>query len=61
MFWSAGISTPSTWLFAAWAAVLWLVGPLLFLRGFVPRFHYAFDQYFLAPHWFGLTNMADFP
>jgi hypothetical protein len=46
----------------AWAAVtLWVAGPLLLIHGFVPRYHWVFDQLFLAPHWFGLTNMADLP
>lgn len=46
----------------AWAsAVLWVAGPLLLLRGFVPWYHPVFEQLFLAPHWFGFTNMADLP
>ncbi|HZT15380.1 MAG TPA: hypothetical protein VFA19_05485 [Gaiellaceae bacterium] len=46
----------------AWAAAaLWVAGPLLLLHGFVPHYHWVFDQLFLAPHWFGFTNMADLP
>lgn len=46
----------------AWvAALLWIVGPLLLLHGFVERYHWVFDQLFLVPHWFGFTNMADLP
>jgi hypothetical protein len=46
----------------AWcAALLWVTWPLLALRGFVGSYHWVFDQLFLAPHWFGLTNMADLP
>ena len=46
----------------AWcAAALWVVGPLLLLAGFVEKYHWVFDQLFLVPHWFGLTNMADLP
>lgn len=48
-------------LFAWWSTLLYIVGPLLLLRGFVPSYHAAFDQYFLAPHWYGLTNMGDLP
>lgn len=46
----------------AWAAAaLWVAGPLLLLHGFVPKYHWIFDQLFLAPHWYGFTNMADLP
>lgn len=46
----------------AWAAAaLWVAGPLLLLHGFVPKYHWVFDQLFLAPHWFGFANMADLP
>jgi hypothetical protein len=46
----------------AWiAAATWVAGPLLLLHGFVPTYHWVFDQLFLAPHWFGFTNMADLP
>lgn len=46
----------------AWAAAaLWVAGPLLLLHGFVPKYHWVFDQLFLAPHWYGFTNMADLP
>ena len=46
----------------AWAAAaLWVAGPLLLLHGFVPNYHWVFDQLFLAPHWFGFANMADLP
>ena len=47
--------------YAWFAAALWVAGPLLLLHGFVDRYHSTFDQLFLAPHWFGLTNMADLP
>lgn len=46
----------------AWcAAALWVAGPLLMLHGFTKPYHVVFDQYFLVPHWFGFTNMADLP
>jgi hypothetical protein len=48
-------------LFAWWAAVLWVVGPLLMLAGFTASYRADFKNLFLAPHWFGLTNMADMP
>jgi hypothetical protein len=48
-------------LFAWWAAVLWVVGPLLMFIGFGPRYATQFKNLFLAPHWYGLTNMADLP
>jgi hypothetical protein len=48
-------------LFAWWASLLWVLGPLLTLRGFRADYHVAFEQYFLVPHWFGMTNMADLP
>jgi len=47
--------------YAWFAAALWVAGPLLLLHGFVPKYHWVFDQLFLAPHWFGFTNMADLP
>jgi hypothetical protein len=46
----------------AWAcAALWVAAPLLLLRGFVPSYHWVFDQLFLVPHWFGFAAMADLP
>jgi hypothetical protein len=46
----------------AWcAALLWVTWPLLMLLGFVASYHWVFDQLFLAPHWYGLTPMADLP
>jgi hypothetical protein len=46
----------------AWvAAALWVAGPLLLLHGFVPKYHWVFDQLFLVPHWFGFTDMGDLP
>ena len=46
----------------AWAcALLWIAGPWLLIHGFVHRYRPAFEQYFLVPHWFGFTNMADLP
>jgi hypothetical protein len=47
--------------YAWFAAVLWVAGPLLLLHGFVHHYRPEFEQYFMAPQWFGLTNMADFP
>jgi hypothetical protein len=49
-------------LFAWWATVAWIAAPLLLLWG-MRRHDYrvAFEQYFLAPHVYGLTNMADLP
>jgi hypothetical protein len=48
-------------IFAWWSLILWIAGPFLLLWGF--RLDYAgeFRDFFLAPHWFGLTNMADMP
>lgn len=48
-------------LFAWWAAVLWVLGPLLMLAGFTTSNRGDFKTLFLAPHWYGLTNMADMP
>ena len=48
-------------LFAWWATFLWIVGPLLMLLGFTSAYRGEFRDLFLAPHWFGLTNMADMP
>jgi hypothetical protein len=49
-------------LFAAWASLLWVLAPVLLVFGFRQhRFRESFENYFLAPHWYGLTNMADFP
>jgi hypothetical protein len=46
----------------AWAAAAaWVLAPLVLLLGFVNKYHWIFDQLFLAPHWYGLTNMADLP
>jgi hypothetical protein len=46
----------------AWAAaLLWVVGPVLAIASFSARYRPSFEQYFLAPHWAGLTNMSDFP
>ena len=47
--------------YAACAATLWAVGPLLMLAGLTHSYRPAFEQNFLAPHWAGLTNMADLP
>ena len=47
--------------YAWFAALLWVVAPLLMLLGFVKSYHAVFENFFLAPHWYGLTNMADFP
>jgi hypothetical protein len=48
-------------LFAWWAAVLWVAGPPLLLAGFSASYRGEFENLFLAPHWFGLTDMADLP
>jgi len=49
-------------LFAAWASLLWVLTPVLLVWGFRRHdYREEFQQYFLAPHWYGLTNMADFP
>ena len=46
----------------AWLAVaLWIAGPLLLLWGFHNDYAPEFRDLFLAPHWYGLTNMADMP
>jgi hypothetical protein len=46
----------------AWAvAVLWVIAPLLASRAFVPRYRPRFEENILAPHWAGLTDMADLP
>lgn len=46
----------------AWLALgLWIVSPLLLLWGFSPTYAPQFRDLFLAPHWYGLTNMADLP
>ncbi len=46
----------------AWLALaLWIVGPLLLLWGFDADYAPEFRDLFLAPHWYGLTNMADMP
>lgn len=46
----------------AWATTaLWCVSPFLLTRAFAPSFRPRLEQWFLAPHWAGLTDMADFP
>lgn len=46
----------------AWAAAaLWVLAPPLMLLGFHRSYHAPFEQYFLVPHWYGLTNMGDLP
>jgi hypothetical protein len=46
----------------AWLALgLWMAAPLLMLWGFGPRYAPQFRDLFLAPHWYGLTNMGDMP
>ena len=46
----------------AWAAAaLWVAGPFLAIASFSARYRPSFEQYFLAPHWAGLTDLADFP
>ena len=46
--------------FAWWTTAVWVVGPLLFVWGLRPDYRGQFEAYFLVPHWFGFTNMADF-
>lgn len=49
-------------LFAVWASALWVAAPVLLVLGFQRHdYREAFAQEVIAPHWFGLTNMADFP
>jgi hypothetical protein len=48
-------------LFAWWTTLLWIVAPLLFMWGLQPDYRAAFKSNFLVPHWYGLTNMGDFP
>ncbi len=46
----------------AWAAAaVWVAAPLLAIAAFAPRYRPGFEQYFLAPHWAGLTDMSDYP
>jgi hypothetical protein len=47
--------------YAAAAAAIWAFGPLLMLLALKDRYRPSFEQNFLAPHWAGLTNMADLP
>jgi hypothetical protein len=48
-------------LFAWWTTLLWIVAPLLFMLGLTPDYRAEFKSNFLVPHWYGLTNMGDFP
>ena len=48
-------------LYAAGATALWVAGPLLLLWGMPHDYRVRFEQNFLAPHVYGLTNMADLP
>jgi hypothetical protein len=46
----------------AWGATaLWIAGPLLLMLGMRHDYRVEFEQNFLAPHVYGLTNMADLP
>jgi len=46
----------------AWAtATVWVVGPMLAIWAFAPSYRPQFEQNVLAPHWAGLTDMADLP
>src|SRR5262245_49713823 len=46
----------------AWSvASLWVLAPLLAVWAFSPRYETRFKEHVLAPHWAGLTDMADFP
>ncbi len=47
--------------YAAVAAAIWAFGPLLMMLAVADRYRPSFEQFFLAPHWAGLTNMADLP
>lgn len=47
--------------FAWWTLALWLVAPVLLLAGFDATYAPQFRDLFLAPHWYGLTDMADLP
>jgi hypothetical protein len=46
----------------AWCvATFWVLAPLLAIWAFAPRYQTRFEEHVLAPHWAGLTDMADFP
>ena len=46
----------------AWCVgTLWVVAPLLAVWALAPRYEARFKEHVLAPHWAGLTDMADFP
>ena len=46
----------------AWAtALFWVLWPVLAIWAFSSDYRPKFEQYVLAPHWAGLTDMADFP
>ncbi|HZT91805.1 MAG TPA: hypothetical protein VFA05_07195 [Gaiellaceae bacterium] len=46
----------------AWAAAaVWVVGPPAAAALFAAHYRPLFEQAVLAPHWAGLTDMADFP
>ncbi|MFL5927330.1 MAG: hypothetical protein ACJ77E_10385 [Gaiellaceae bacterium] len=46
----------------AWCtAALWVLAPLLAIWALAPRYQTRFEEHVLAPHWAGLTDMADFP
>ena len=47
--------------FARWAVALWIASPFLMLWGFRDDYAAEFRDFFLAPHWYGLTMMADLP
>ena len=47
--------------FAWWALAFWIVAPLLLMAGFQASYATEFRDDFLAPHWYGLTEMADMP
>jgi hypothetical protein len=48
-------------LYAWGAVVLWIAFPFLMLWGFRADYAPEFRDFFLAPHWYGLTMMADMP
>jgi hypothetical protein len=48
-------------LYAWGATALWIAGPLLLMWGMRHDYRVEFEQNFLAPHVYGLTNMADLP
>ena len=48
-------------LYAWTTALFWVLWPVLAIWAFSSDYRPKFEQYVLAPHWAGLTDMADFP